>query len=90
VALSMNLKGKFMVMVGIAAAGLLGLTVFWLNSQRSALLSERVEKTKNLVEVPYSVMVELEAEGKISPQEAQKRAIEAIRAIRRHQLFLDQ
>jgi methyl-accepting chemotaxis protein len=85
VAFSMNLKRKFIVIVGIAAAGLLGLTGFWLNSQRSGLLSERVAKTKNLVEVPYSLIVEqhrLEAEGKISRQEAQKRAIEAIRAMR--------
>jgi methyl-accepting chemotaxis protein len=85
VALSINLKGKFMVMVAIAAAGLLGLTGFWLNSQRSGLLSERVAKTKNLVEIPHSIMVEqhrLEAEGKITRQEAQRRAIEAIRTMR--------
>jgi methyl-accepting chemotaxis protein len=83
--LSMNLIGKFRVMVAIAALGLLGLTGFWLNSQRSGLLSERVERTKNLVEVPYSIMAEqhrLEVEGKISRQEAQRRAVEAIRAMR--------
>jgi len=82
---AMNLAGKFKVMVGIAAVGLAGLTGFWLNSQRSGLLSERVEKTKNLVEVPYSIIVEqhrLEVEGKISREAAQRRAIEAIRAMR--------
>ncbi len=84
-AFSMTLMGKFKVMIAVAAAGLLGLTGFWLNSQRSGLLSERVEKTKNLVEVPYSILVEqhrLELEGKISRQEAQRRAMEAIRALR--------
>jgi len=81
----MNLIGKFKVMVGIAAVGLAGLTGFWLNSQRAGLLSERVERTRNLVEVPYSIMAEqqrLEAEGKISRQEAQQRAMEAVRAMR--------
>ncbi len=84
-ALNMNLIGKFRVMIAIAAVGLLGLTGFWLNSQRSGLLSERAAKTKNLVEVPYSLIAEqhrLEVEGKVSRQEAQKRAIEAIRTMR--------
>ena len=84
-ALNMNLIGKFRVMVGIAAAGLLALAGFWVTSQRSGLFAERVQKTKNLVEVPYSVIVEqhrLEAEGKITREEAQRRAIEAIRAMR--------
>ena len=83
--LTMNLAGKFKVMIGIAAVGLAGLTGFWLNSQRSSLLSERIEKTKNLVEVPYSIITEqyrLEAEGKIGREEAQRRAQEAIRAMR--------
>jgi methyl-accepting chemotaxis protein len=85
VAFSLNLIGKFRVLVGIAAVGLLGLTAFWLVSQRSGLLNERVAKTKNLVEVPYSMIAEqhkLEAEGKISRQEAQRHAIEAIRSLR--------
>jgi len=72
-------------MVGIAALGLLGLMGFWLHSQRSSLLSERVEKTRNLVDVAHSTLAEqhrLEVEGKISRQEAQRRAMEAIRAMR--------
>jgi len=81
----MNLKGKFRVMVGIAAAGLLALAGCWLSSLRSELLAQRMEKTKNLVEVPYSVVVEqhrLEVEGKITREEAQRRALEAIRPMR--------
>jgi len=83
--LAMNLKAKFRVMVGIAAAGLLALAGCWLSSLRSELLAQRMEKTKNLVEVPYSVVVEqhrLEVEGKITREEAQRRALEAIRAMR--------
>ena len=83
--LAINLKGKFRVMVGIAATGLLALAGCWLSSLHSELLTQRMEKTKNLVEVPYSVVVEqhrLEVEGKITREEAQKRALEAIRSMR--------
>jgi len=82
---TMNLIGKFRVMVGIAAAGLLALAGFWLTGLRSELLAQRMEKTKSLVEVPYSVVVEqhrLEEEGKITREEAQRRALEAIRTMR--------
>jgi len=85
VALSVSLKGKFRAMVCVAAVGLLALAGFLLNSQRSGLFAERVAKTKNLVEVPYSVIVEqhrLEVEGKITREEAKRRTIEAIRAMR--------
>jgi methyl-accepting chemotaxis protein len=83
--MSLSLKGKFRVMVGIAAAGLLVLAGCGLSSLRSEMLAQRMEKTKNLVELPYSIVVEqhrLEAEGKISREEAQRRALEAIRAMR--------
>lgn len=84
-ALSMSLKAKFRVMVGVATVGLLALAGFWVTSHRSGLFAERVAKTKNLVEVPYSIITEqhrLEAEGKITREEAQRRALEAIRAMR--------
>jgi methyl-accepting chemotaxis protein len=45
----------------------------------------KAEETKNLVEIPYSILEQqyhLEAEGKISRIEAQRRAIDAIRAMR--------
>jgi methyl-accepting chemotaxis protein len=85
VALNFSLKGKFRVMVGIAAAGLLALAGSWVSTQRSGLMTERVEKTKSLVEIPYSVVVEqqrLEEDGKISRKEAQRRAIQLIRVMR--------
>jgi methyl-accepting chemotaxis protein len=81
----MSLKGKFNVMVAIAAAGLLALAGMWLNSERSDLHSERQQKTKTLVEIPYSIIAaqyNLEITGKLSRPEAQKRALEAIRAAR--------
>ncbi len=69
----------------VSAAGLVAIAGFWIKNQRSALLTEKMEKTKNLVEVPYSVMekqYQLEKEGKISREEAQRRALEVIRSMR--------
>jgi methyl-accepting chemotaxis protein len=81
----MSLKTKFRVMTAVSAIGLLAVAGFWIQGQHSSLLSDRQQKTKNLVEVPYSVMekqYQLEAEGKISREEAQRRALEVIRPMR--------
>jgi methyl-accepting chemotaxis protein len=81
----MSLKGRIRIIVAVAAIGLLSLAGLWLKSERSGLLSERMQSTKNLVNIPYSVLVEqykLETEGKITRAEAQKRALEAIRTMR--------
>jgi methyl-accepting chemotaxis protein len=72
-------------MSAVSAAGLIAVAGFWIHGQHSALLSGKLEKTKNLVEVPYSVIEresQLEREGKISRIEAQKQAVEAIRVMR--------
>jgi methyl-accepting chemotaxis protein len=84
----MSLRGKFKVMVVVAAAGLVAVAGFWIRNQRSELLTEKMEKTKNLVEVPYSVMekqYQLEKEGKIKREEAQRHALEVIRSMRYEQ-----
>jgi methyl-accepting chemotaxis protein len=81
----MSLKRKFIVMVVVAALGLLSIAGAWLRSERSHLLSERMQKTKGLVDIPYSILAEqqkLEMDGKVSRAEAQKRALEAIHNLR--------
>jgi len=81
----MSLKGRIRIIVAVAVVGLLALAGLWLKSERSGLLSERMQSTKNLVNIPYSVLVEqykLETDGKITRAEAQRRAIEAIRTMR--------
>jgi methyl-accepting chemotaxis protein len=81
----MTLKAKFRVMTAVSAAGLLAVAGFWIQGQHSALLSGKLEKTQNLVEVPYAIIerqYQLETEGKISRIEAQRRAMETIRAMR--------
>ena len=78
----MTLKTKFRVMIGVSAAGLLAVAAFWIQSEHSSLLSGKLQKTKNLVEVPFSVIehqYQLETEGKISRSEAQRQATEADR-----------
>ena len=81
----MSLKTKFRLMVAVAAAGLLALAGAWIKGQHSTLLSEKKQKARNLIEVPYSVLAgqyQLEQEGKISRSEAQGRALEIIRGMR--------
>jgi methyl-accepting chemotaxis protein len=81
----MSLKGRIRVIVAVATIGLLVLAGLWLKSERSDLLSERMRSTKNLVNIPYSVLSEqykLETEGKMTRAEAQKHALEAIRTMR--------
>jgi methyl-accepting chemotaxis protein len=81
----MSVKGKFIVIIGVAAAGLLTLAGFWLLGQKGKLLADKQAKTRALIDVPYSVMVKyqaLEAAGKITQQEAQADALEDIRAMR--------
>jgi methyl-accepting chemotaxis protein len=81
----MTLKTKFRIMIAVSAAGLLAVAGFWIQSEHSTLLAQKQEKTKNLVEIPYSILeqqYDLEAEGKISRIEAQRRALDAIRAMR--------
>jgi len=57
----------------------------WLQSERTSLLTDRQQSAKNLLGVPYSVLVEqhrLELEGKLTRAEAQQQALEIIRAMR--------
>ncbi len=81
----MTLHGKFRLTVAIASIGLSTLSGCWLLSERSRLISEKEEQARNLVSTPYSIIEQqygLEVSGKISRAEAQKRAAEAISAIR--------
>jgi methyl-accepting chemotaxis protein len=81
----MTLKTKFRILIAVSAAGLLVVAGFWIQGEHSTLLAQKLQETKNLVEVPYSIIEQqyhLENQGKISRIEAQQRAIDAIRAMR--------
>ena len=81
----MTIKTKFKGIVAIAAAGVVAVAGAWLSSQKSVILNERQQKAKALIEAPYSMVAEfqrLESEGKLSREETQKRAMDAIRVLR--------
>ncbi|MGA3089722.1 MAG: methyl-accepting chemotaxis protein [Terriglobales bacterium] len=81
----MTLKTKFWIMSAVSAAGLLVVASFWIQSERTNLMSDRMQKTRNLVEIPFSIaerQYELETQGKITRAQAQQNAIETIRAMR--------
>jgi methyl-accepting chemotaxis protein len=81
----MSLRGKIRVIVAVSAIGLLVIVGLWLNSERTGLLSDRMQSAKDLVNVPYSVLVEqyrLEQEGKLTRAEAQRNALQVIQPMR--------
>jgi methyl-accepting chemotaxis protein len=81
----MTLKAKSGGMMAVAALGLLAMAGFWIFNQRSTLLAEKRQTARELVEVPYSIVeraYQLEVEGKLPRQEAQKQAIDTIRNMR--------
>ena len=81
----MSLKGKIRLIVAVSAIGLLVIVGLWLNSERTGLLSDRMQSAKDLVNVPYSVLVEqyrLEQEGKLTRAEAQRNALQVIQPMR--------
>ncbi|HUC42196.1 MAG TPA: methyl-accepting chemotaxis protein [Candidatus Micrarchaeaceae archaeon] len=81
----MNLRTKFKILVAIAAVGLLALAVMWLQSVRSNLLAERMQKTRSMMDLAYSLVDEqykLQNSGQLSQDEAQKRALSLVGSLR--------
>jgi methyl-accepting chemotaxis protein len=82
---TMNLNNKLRLLVIIVSIGFVLLAVAGIWKQRVTLISERQQKSRNLVDVPYSIIeqqYQLEKEGKLSRQDAQRRAVDMIRAMR--------
>jgi methyl-accepting chemotaxis protein len=81
----MSLKIKFRIMEAVAAAGLLTLAGFWIHGEYARIFQDKEEKVRQLVEVPYSILVQqqqLEVAGKLTREQAQRRALEIIGALR--------
>lgn len=81
----MFLKTKFRIMELVAAAGLTTLAGFWIQSEYSRILRDKEEKVRHLVDVPFSILVQqqqLEAAGKQTREQAQRRALEIIGTMR--------
>ncbi|WP_460537129.1 cache domain-containing protein, partial [Chitinimonas naiadis] len=81
----MSMRSKLLSLVLIALVGLLVVATTALSSQRSTLMEDRQQKTRNLIEVAHGVIVSnhaLEVSGKLSRADAQARAKEQIQALR--------
>jgi methyl-accepting chemotaxis protein len=83
--MGMSLKIKFRIMEAVAAAGLLTLAGFWIFGEYGRILQDKQEKVRQLVEVPYSILLQqqkLEASGKLTREQAQQRALAIIGTLR--------
>jgi len=83
--LHLRVRSKLLLILAIAATALMAVTIGSLTSLRSSLYDAKQEKIKDLVEVPYTVIAkfhELETQGTLTREEAQRQAIAAIRAMR--------
>jgi len=81
----MNLKHKFRLLVAVAALGMVAIAGFWLTGERERLLSGKEEQMRSLTELAYSeVAVQYSAAqaGKLTEQQAQANAREAVRTMR--------
>jgi methyl-accepting chemotaxis protein len=81
----MTLKHKFRLLVLVTACGLVAIAGFWLTGERQRLLSSKEEQMRSLTELAYSAIAmqyNLEQSGRLSEQQAQSNAREAVRAMR--------
>lgn len=81
----MSLKNNLRVIVAMGAAGFVVLAALWLTTERSRILRAKQDNARNLVETAWSIAAQyhtLEQDGKLRPEEAQKRASEVIGMMR--------
>ena len=83
----MGLKKQFQMVVAVAALGFVALAGIWVENEHHRILSERQQQAKNLIEVADGVILahyQMVMNGQISQEEAQRRAIDALRHMRYH------
>ena len=81
----LKLSSRMQLLVGLTLLGLLVLCITTLFQLKNTMLEDRMEKTKNLVEVGMGIIAhhhKLAAAGGISDEEAKKAAREALRNLR--------
>ena len=81
----MSLKHKFRLLVTVAACGMIAIAGFWLTGERYRMLLSKEEETRSLTELAYSVIAVQfanEQAGRLTEQQAQNNAREAVRAMR--------
>ncbi len=80
-----KISTRLRLMLGLTIFGLLVLCIVALMELKGTMLEDRKQKTKNLVEATHSILTyhqRLASEGRLSLQDAQKLAMENIRAMR--------
>ncbi|MBF0096022.1 MAG: methyl-accepting chemotaxis protein [Magnetococcales bacterium] len=80
-----GLRSQIWILVAMAILSLLALSGFTLTAEREGLLSDRRDKTRNLVETAYSLMVYYHGQvgkGVMNDDAARKAAREAIKSLR--------
>ena len=82
---SLRVRTRLMLLFVTVVVGLLVMASFWLSNVRERLMDARQAKTQAVVDVAWGVLDRfhrLEQEGKLSREEAQLQAKEAIRVMR--------
>lgn len=83
-AVGMSFKAKFRWSVATAGVGLLLLASLWLGSVHARLTASKKQQIQNLVQIAYSTTLQyyrMEVDGKVSREEAQKRALETLESM---------
>lgn len=87
----MKLSTRLIVMIAMGAIGLLLVGSFGLYSLRASMLAERHAQIENLLKMSVGLFEQLHAQesaGKLSRQEAQARAAEALAGLRNENNYL--
>lgn len=82
---NLKLAYKMGVLVVTAFVFMLGVSAYFVTGYKTTLMEDRKEKTQNLVEVAHTLMMkfhDLEKEGVLTREEAQKQAIAAVESLR--------
>jgi methyl-accepting chemotaxis protein len=82
---SLRVATRMHILVGVALAGLLALCLTALFQLKSSMMEDRMQKTRNLVEVSVGTLAhfqKLASDGKMSEDDAKKAARETLRDLR--------
>ena len=80
-----SLRTKFFIMVLVSTCGMLILAGLWVSGERARTLAERQAKVRDLVDVPYSVILnceKLEERGVLTRKAAQQKALDTLASMR--------
>ena len=80
-----TMKSRFVAILGVVAIGLVALTAFASLQSRSTLLAERKQNLRGYVDAGQAIIdryVALESSGKLSRADAQRQAMDELRAMR--------